>query len=95
MLPIRCHPGYVCNAEGIVTPDQTCKIGHICNGGVGTGLPKEDRSCMILETVGTEFPCNHGNIYSNATNFGGWPHLKLPKYFDYENACCNDGLWLA
>ena len=94
-MPVRCPPGYNCNSEGLITPEVICRIGYICLGDVGTGLAKQDRSCMMLETVGTEFPCSHGRVYSNETNFGGWPHIKMPEYFSYEDACCNNGAWLA
>lgn len=50
---------------------------------------------MILETVGTEFPCNHGIMYTLRPNNIEYPHLQLPKYFDDDDACCNDGTWLA
>ena len=62
-LPIPCPPGYVCNSQGIVTPEQICPIGYICLGGVSTGLDKNAKSCAIIETVGTDFPCNDGVVY--------------------------------
>jgi hypothetical protein len=63
LSPIRCPPGYMCSTEGIVTPSQLCKIGTICLGDISTAIKKGDRSCTIVETVGTEFPCDYGIVY--------------------------------
>ena len=63
-LPIECPPGYMCNRESIDYPNVACRIGMICEGGVSTGLTRKERSCEILETVGTFYPCNWGNIYT-------------------------------
>ena len=49
LLPTRCPPGYICNSEGISTPDQVCKIGNICHRDVSTGIRSDERSCSILD----------------------------------------------
>ena len=85
----------MCNSEGLVIPVQVCKIGMICLGDVSTGLTKQERSCMILETVGTLYPCKHGVIYKNITANRGWSSNNYPDYFMWQPACCNNGKWLS
>ena len=46
-LPILCPPGYVCNKEGLILPDNLCKAGHICLGGVMSATAVKSRSCYM------------------------------------------------
>ena len=83
-VPLSCPPGYSCNAEGIGTPETLCRVGHICLGGVSTGLRKFERSCEILESVGLLVPCPEGVKYANQSEVGIAIPLatsELPIYF--------------
>ena len=93
-VPISCPPGYSCNQEGIGFPETLCRVGHICPGGVATGLRKSERSCEVLEEVGLLYPCREGVIYRNMTDTlqpVEIPTMYLPSYF--KNAFDEDDSW--
>ena len=95
LLPLRCPPGYMCNREQIVFPNEACRIGMICLGDVGTGLKRTERSCEVLETVGTDYPCNEGVIYDHEFSYVRWPSDELPAYFDGQDVCCKKPEWIT
>lgn len=54
-MPMLCPAGYACNEEGLVYPENFCKLGHVCLGGVMSGTKAANRSCAILKNIdGTE-----------------------------------------
>jgi hypothetical protein len=86
LLPLPCPPGYVCNKEGLVTPDNLCRMGNICLGNVKSGLKQSERACFIANSV-SEDPtdtCN-GRLYSpeNSTVVA-----DMPTYFFNKTVCC-------
>jgi hypothetical protein len=94
LVPLPCPPGYICNKEGLVTPDNLCRIGSICLGNVKSGLKQSERACYINNNVSAVSLCE-GTVYdiSNNTDL-----LLSQPYFNNRSVCCKNasaiGTWI-
>jgi hypothetical protein len=51
-IPFICPPGYACNKEGAIFPENLCKVGHVCLKGVMTATEVKSRSCFLTARIG-------------------------------------------
>jgi len=94
-LPLTCPPGYACNQEELIFPENLCKIGHICLGGVMSGTLSANRSCGILQIIGGYDQCTTGIGYT-VKEVEEYSAQALPAYFfertswgaGKSDACC-------
>jgi hypothetical protein len=88
LVPLLCPPGYVCNKEGLITPDNLCRMGNICLGQVKSGLMQSERACFISNQV-SDNPKDlcKGVLYSSQNST---VVAAMPQYFFNKTICCTN-----